>query len=108
MSSKEAQVSHTQHAFLVAWGRVAQAIGLVQGIEGVGLQQKTYDHSPQRKVLAFLVATLAGSKYLQDISLVAHPSDKDQAVAKAWGQAGWADYTGVNRTLSRLNWLELG
>lgn len=28
-----------------------------------------------------------------------HPLDKDQAVADAWGQPGWADYSGVSRTL---------
>jgi hypothetical protein len=43
---------------------------------------------------------------LQDISLAAHPLDKDLAVAAAWGQAGWADYTGVSRTLSALSWAE--
>jgi hypothetical protein len=30
----------------------------------------------------------------------------DQAVAEAWGQAGWADYSGVSRTLSSLSWDE--
>jgi len=55
---------------------------------------------PQGKVLEFLVAILAGLRYLQDISLSAHPLDKDSAVAQAWGQEGWADYSGVSRNLS--------
>ena len=37
---------------------------------------------------------------------LAHPLDKDQAVAEAWGQPGWADYSGVSRTLSSLSWEE--
>lgn len=106
MSSNEIPRSHTQHAFLVAWGRFAQEIGLIQGLEKVKLKQKKYTHTPQAKVLEFFVAHLAGYKHLQDISLSAHPLDKDQAVALAWGQAGWADYSGVSRTLSQLSWAE--
>ena len=44
---------------------------------------------------------------MQDISLAAHPLDKDLAVAEAWAQAGWADYTGVSRTLRALSWAEV-
>ncbi|MCI0399488.1 MAG: hypothetical protein L0332_01410 [Chloroflexi bacterium] len=106
MSGEEVQVRHTQHALLVAWGRFAQAMGLSQAIAQVGIKQKKHQHSPQSKVLEFLVATLAGVKYLQDISLAAHPLDKDQVVAEAWGQPGWADYSGVSRTLSGLSWAE--
>jgi hypothetical protein len=45
-------------------------------------------------------------EHLQDLSRSAHPIDQDQAVAKAWRQAGWADYSGVSRTLSGLTQTE--
>jgi hypothetical protein len=106
MSSEKTQVQHTQHAFLVAWGWFAEQIGLIEQIQAVPLKQKRYHYRPQTKVVEFLVAVLAGLKHLQDISLAAHPLDKDQAVAGAWGQAGWADYSGVSRTLSALSWEE--
>lgn len=106
MSETEEQIQQTQHAFLVAWGQFAQEKGLVIGIEAVQLGQKTYYHRPQTKVLELLVAHLGGLKYLQDISLSAHPLDKDQAVAEAWGQPAWADYSGVSRTMSSLSWAE--
>ena len=106
MSRNESEVQHTQHAFLVAWGWFAEHIGLIQQSQAVPLKQKRYHHTPQGKVLEFLVAILAGLKHLQDISLSAHPLDRDQAVAQAWGQPGWADYSGVSRTLSRLSWEE--
>ena len=106
MSRDDERVEQTQHAFLVAWGQFAQEKGLVKKIEAVKLRQKTYYHSPQTKVLEFLVAILGGLKQLQDISLAAHPLDKDQVVAEAWGQAGWADYSGISRTLSSLSWEE--
>lgn len=96
----------TQHALLVVWGKVAQEMGLISGIEAVKLGQKNYDHSPQAKVLELFVAILSGVKYLQDISLAAHPLDKDLAVAQAWGQNSWADYSGVSRTMSKLSWEE--
>jgi hypothetical protein len=92
----------THHAMLVAWGQFAQNIGLIQAMEGVALHQKTVEHSPQTKVLEFFVAILAGLPHLQELSRSAHPIDQDQAVAKAWGQGGWADYSGVSRTLSGI------
>lgn len=106
MSQNDIPSSHTQHAFLVAWGRFAQEIGLIERLQTVTLKQKKYQHTPQAKVLEFLVAHLAGCKHLQDISLSAHPLDKDQAVALAWKQWGWADYSGVSRTLRQLSWGE--
>lgn len=106
MSENTTQTQDTMHAFLVAWGWFAEHIGLIQAIEAVPLKQKRYRHTPQGKVLEFLVAILAGLRHLQDISDDAHPLVKDRAVAEAWGQAGWADYSGVSRTLSGLSWDE--
>ena len=106
MSNEELQVQYTQHALLVAWGWFAEHIDLIQALQSVALHQKEYTYKPQTKVLEFLVAILAGVKHLQDISLSAHPLDQDAAVAKAWGQPGWADYSGVSRTLSGLRWAE--
>ncbi len=98
----------TDHAMLVVWGQFAHCLGLIQAIEQVALSQKTVDHSPQGKVLEFLVAILGGLEYLKDISLSARPLDKDLAVAQAWGQDSWADQSGVSRTLSSLTDLEVG
>jgi hypothetical protein len=83
MRPDEIREKYTQHAFLVVWGRFAQEIGLIAALTQIKLKQKRYHHRPQAKVLAFLVATLAGLKYLQAFSLAAHPLDKDQAVAEA-------------------------
>jgi hypothetical protein len=93
----------THHAMLVAWGEFAQSIGLIQEIESVPLGQKTVTHRPQTKILEFFVAILAGLEYLKDLSRSAHPIDQDQAVAKAWLQSAWADYSGVSRTLTTLS-----
>jgi len=101
-----AQERDTQHALMIAWGHFAREIGLISGIEAVKLNQKVYEHTPQAKVIEFFVAILSGAKHLQDISLAAHPLDKDLAVAEAWEQARWADYSGVSRTLKRLSWAE--
>lgn len=102
-----AQKEETQHALLIPWGQFAQEIGLIAGIEAVKIKQKTVEHTPQTKVLEFLVAILAGTKHLQDVSRAAHPLDQDTAVAKAWGRATWADYTGISRTLTQLSWDEV-
>lgn len=107
MSRDNNSSQHTQHAFLVVWGAFAEQIGLLAKFQTIPLKQKRYRHSPQGKVLEFLVAILAGLKHLKDLSLAAHPLDKDQAVASAWGQEGWADYSGVSRTLKGLSWEEV-
>src|SRR5947209_11031683 len=107
MSNSETHIQHTQHDFLVAWGWFAQHLGLIEKLQAVSLKQKQYHHRPQTKVLEFLVALLSGLEHLQEISLAAHPLDKDQAVAHAWQQPAWADYSGVSRTLSRLSWDEV-
>jgi len=107
MSNSETPIQNTQHAFLVAWGWFAEQSGLIQQLQAVSLKQKHYHHWPQTKVLEFLVAILAGLQHLQEISLAAHPLDKDQAVAQAWAQPAWADYSGVSRTLSGLSWEEV-
>ncbi len=93
----------THHAMLVAWGQYAHCIGLIRAIEAIPLHQKAVTHRPQTKVLEFLVAVLGGFEYLKDISLSAHPLDCDQVVARAWGQPGWADHSGVSRTLTSLS-----
>ena len=92
----------THHAMLVIWGQFAHCIGLPGPFQAVKLHQKTVQHSPQTKVLEFLVSMLAGLEHMQDISRSAHPLDQDLAVARSWGQPGWADYSGVSRTLAGL------
>ena len=100
--SENETVQETNHAMLVVWGQYAHCLGIPQAFAQVPMSQKTVEHSPQRKVLEFLVAQLGGLEYLKDISLAATPLDQDTAVARAWGQAGWADHSGVSRTLSVL------
>ncbi len=89
----------TTHAMLVPWGLFAQQIGLVEGLGGVPISQRRRDHSPQTKLTEFWVSILGGCAYLQDISHGPHPLDQDRVVAQAWGQEGWADDSGVSRTL---------
>jgi hypothetical protein len=104
--SEKRPATITHHAMLVAWGLFAQNIGLIGAIESIALHQKEVVHSPQTKVLEFFVAILAGLPHLQELSRSAHPIDQDQAVAKAWLQASWADYSGVSRTLSGIRQAE--
>jgi hypothetical protein len=102
MRRKQNTGTPTQHALLVIWGEYAQAKGLVEKMLAITVHQKERQHSPQGKVLEQLVATLAGLPYLEDISCSAHPLDQDRAVAEAWGQEQWADYSGVSRTMQAL------
>ncbi len=89
----------TSHAMLVVWGDFARRIGLVDKLKKVSIPQRTREHTPQTKIIEFLVAILGGHAYLKDISHGPHPLDQDGAVAEAWGQPAWADYSGVSRTL---------
>ncbi len=96
------EVSVTDHAMLVIWGQYAQCLGIPQGFAKIRMKQKAVKYKPQSKVLEFLVAHLAGLEYKKDISRSAHPMDQDRAVAQAWGEREWADYSGVSRTMSAL------
>ncbi len=104
--SQHQEATLTHHALLLAWGQFAQCIELVAKFEAVALSQKTVEHTPQRKVLEFFVAILGGLVHLKDLSYAAHPLDQDQAVAQACGQTGWADHSGVSRTLTALTQAE--
>jgi len=100
-TTDELQAQRTSHAMLVPWGLFAQHIGLIEELAKVPIPQRSQEHTPQSKLLEFFVAILSGCAYLQDISRGVHPLDQDQAVADAWGQPGWADYSGVSRTMHR-------
>ena len=102
MSEDEGKNQTTQHALLAALGEFARQLGMIEQMESIKLHQKSYHHTPQTKVLEFLVATLAGLEHLKEVSRSAHPLDQDRVVAEAWGQLGWADYSGVSRTLQAL------
>jgi hypothetical protein len=95
----EPKITRTSHAMLVPWGLFARHIGLVQRLEKVPIAQRKRDYEPQTKLIEFLAAIMSGCRYLQDISHGPHPLDRDWSVATAWGQPGWADYSGVSRTL---------
>jgi len=90
----------TEHAWLVVLGHLAQALGLVTGLEGIPIgQRKGSKHTPQSKVIEFLVGILGGIDYLQDLNLGARPIAGDATIAQAWAQEAFAHYSGVSRTL---------
>ena len=105
--NSEQDMSVTNHAMFVVWGQYTHSLGLPQAFAEVPLFQKTVKHSPQSKVLEFLVAHLAGLEHLKDLSYSVHLLDKYQAVARAWGQGSWVDSSGVSRTLKSLREAEV-
>jgi hypothetical protein len=94
------RVTPTDHAMLVVWGEFAKKIGVVQALNQVPIRQKTRDHTPQTKLVEFLVETLAGCAHLKELDEGHHPITHDPTVAEAWGVPGWAHYSGVSRTLA--------
>ena len=47
MSVEEAAAQLTHPAMLVAWGQVAQCLGLIEQLQAVPIQQKAVEHSPR-------------------------------------------------------------
>lgn len=91
----------TDHAWLVVLGYFAQALNLVEAMMDVPLpQQEGPVHSPQRKLLEFLVGILGGIESLQDLNKDAQPIAADATIAEAWAQKLFAHYSGVSRTLA--------
>jgi hypothetical protein len=96
----EAIDASTDHAWLIVLGYVAQALGLVTGLERVPLKQrKGPECEPQAKLIEFLVGILGGIEYLQDLNKSDNPIAKDATVVEAWDQATFVHYSGVSRTL---------
>ena len=91
--------SDTEHGLLIAFGQFAQQHGLVSRLMQVPIDQKTRTFTPQTKLLELLVGTLAGIEYLRDLNDGPRPVAKDHLVAETWGQAAWAHYSSVSRTL---------
>lgn len=90
----------TDHAWLVILGYFAQALGLVAELAKVPIEQrKGREHTPQEKLIEFLIGILGGIEHLQDLNLAAQPIVKDPTVAEAWAQTIFAHYSGVSRTL---------
>jgi hypothetical protein len=89
----------TEHGLLVAYGEFARQNGLVDRLMAVPVPVRSRLYKPQTKLLELFVGILSGIEYLQDLDLGPRPLTKDAAVAQAWGQAGFAHYSGVSRTL---------
>jgi hypothetical protein len=84
---------------LVAFGEFLQQHGLIQRLMQVPIKQKTRTYAPQTKLVELLVGIMSGLEHLADLNDGPHPLVKDPLVAQAWGQAGFAHYSGVSRTL---------
>jgi len=84
---------------LVAFGEFLSQHGLIDRLMHVPITQKTRTYMPQTKLVEFLAGIMSGIEHLQDLSDGACPVAKDSVVARAWGQAGFAHYSSVSRTL---------
>jgi hypothetical protein len=90
----------TNHALLVVLGQFAQHLGLISLLEAVPIAQKKVNHTPQTKLIEFLVGILAGIDQLQALNDAPAPLVGDPTVHQAWGQPAFAHYSGVSRTLA--------
>lgn len=93
----------TKHGFLVAMGWVAQKLGLREAFDRhLHIKQKAYQFKPNDKVIEALVGILGDCEYMKDLNSQAEPIASDVAVAKAWGQDGFAHSSTVCATFSKL------
>ena len=92
-------MANTQHGMLVAFGEFLSQHGLIDRLMQVPIAQKTRTFTPQTKLVEFLAGIMSGIEHLQDLNDGPRPLVKDPVVARAWGQAGLAHYSGVSRTL---------
>ncbi len=97
-SSDWTQVN-TSHGMLVAFGEFLKQYGLIDQMMQVPIRQKTRTFKPQTKLVELLAGILSGMEYLRDLNDGVQPVANDGEVARAWGQIGFAHYSGVSRTL---------
>lgn len=98
-TSSDWPFSNTDHGLLVAFGEFLQQHGLIQRLMAVPIHQKTVTFAPQTKVIEFLAGIMSGIEYLSDLNDGPRPLAQDPLVAHAWGQAAFAHYSSVSRTL---------
>ena len=91
--------ANTQHGMLVALGEFLSQHGLIKRLMNVPIPQKTRRFPPQAKLVEFLAGIISGLEHLEDLNNGPRPLAKDPVVAHAWGQLGFAHYSGVSRTL---------
>ena len=89
----------TQHALMVAWGEFADEIGLIEKLNQVSIPQKSVVHTPQAKLLSFLMGILSGITHLKDLNEGPHPLAHDWPAIRGWRLAALAHYSGISRTL---------
>ena len=95
----EPTVATTEHGLLVAFGRLAEQIGLREAFARVPIKMKTIDHSPADKLAELLAHILTGGMHLTELRDGPHPLVADRAVARAWGQDAFASASGVSAVL---------
>ncbi len=98
-SASDWPLTNTPHGMLVALGEFLNQHGLMDGLMNVPRPQRTRRFAPQAKLVEFLAGILSGIEHLEDLNDGPRPLAKDQVVAHAWGQAGFAHYSSVSRTL---------
>jgi len=97
--SSDWPLSNTEHGMLVVLGEFLSQQGLINRVMQVPIKQKTCVHAPQAKLVEWLAGIMSGMEYLCDLNEAPHPIVRDERVAQAWGQTGFAHYSGVSRTL---------
>ena len=97
--SSEWPMSNTEHGMLVVFGEFLRRQGLIDRLKQTPIEQKTYQHTPQDKLVEFLAGIMGGMEHLGDLNQAPHPIVQDAWVAEAWGQREFAHYSGVSRTL---------
>ena len=96
-------VVQTEHALLIAYGRFADQVGLLDALAQVSFKMKTVEHSPEDKTAELLAHILAGGMHVNELAKSAHPLVTDQAVAEAWGQDSFASASGVSGLLHSVS-----
>ncbi len=98
--ASDGTLANTDHGLLVAFGEFLQQHGLLKQLMQVPISQKAGTFMPNAKLIEFLAGIFSGIEYLSDLNDAPHPLARDEQVARAWGQSGWAHYSSVSRTLS--------
>ncbi len=83
----------TQHALMVTWGEFADEIVLIEKLNQVAIPQKSVVHTPQAKVLSFLMGILSGTPHLKDLNEGPHPLAHDGPALRAWQLAACDEET---------------
>jgi len=95
---------NTQHAPLAVLMWVYRCTGRLEPLKQFPIAMQSRKFSPADKLIQVLISMLAGCEYISEINTQLRP---EKSLAQVWPWPGFAEQSGIQKTLDGLSLMEL-